>query len=819
MTKKDKFLAAAQKFLEKGSLDKALAEFQRAAQEDPKDTRTWLRIAEIHVKRGEGSQATQVYLKTADLYVEQGFFQRAVAVYKNVLKLTPGHTDAHFKLADVYKQLGLFSDAATQYDHAATALQKAGRLKEAMNALAQIVEMNPDQVMARVKLAELASQAGQTEEALREWGRAAEQLEAQGRIDDYLRVAERVLTLQPDNHVLNRRVAQRYMERQNPKAALAKLQVVFNALPRDVETLQLLAEAFQQLGQAQKTISVLKELVRVYEEQRQPAERQAVVARILALDPRDPIATQPLTPAAGSPAGPPRRPTMDDQSPLPRAAPADAGAARPARRRQAITFSELAIPPTLAREPSMGFLSGLEAPPDLDALDREQVAADIARIVTEADIFVKYGLTERAADHLRKVFDLEQDNVAARERLAAVLVQLGRKAEAVEELGLLAHTLTSTDPAAAERHLRRALDLDPNAEGARQMLSRLERAATPPPAAAEPEAEPEELELDESEMEPYETPRAGTPAISAFEEFSRGGATDVTPALGTALREPAAPPDDLDLGFDVGTPIPITQDRVIQPGLGEREEAFAPPPPLDPAVASELEQVDFFLAQELPDEARALLNDLPASAARHPEVLERRARLDAMAGAEPSRALPVSPLGAVPRGTQGGIPKSVTPRAVVTSAGGADAATFRDLGIAYKEMGLYDAAIAEFSKLVDDPNHEVFALTMMGECYEARGAPAEALLHYKKALNRPAVSDEEATQVYYQLGRVFHTLGDAGEALYFFEKVARRNPGFGDVSQRVSSLRAQGVAPLGHEDAARSSGAAGAAGAGTRSRR
>lgn len=77
-----------------------------------------------------------------------------------------------------------------------------------------------------------------------------------------------------------------------------------------------------------------------------------------------------------------------------------------------------------------------------------------------------------------------------------------------------------------------------------------------------------------------------------------------------------------------------------------------------------------------------------------------------------------------------------------------------------------------------------------------RGAPAEALLHYKKALNRPGVRDEEATQLYYQLGRVFHTLGDESEALYFFEKVARRSPRHEDVAQRIQSLRAQGVAPV-----------------------
>jgi tetratricopeptide (TPR) repeat protein len=149
-------------------------------------------------------------------------------------------------------------------------------------------------------------------------------------------------------------------------------------------------------------------------------------------------------------------------------------------------------------------------------------------------------------------------------------------------------------------------------------------------------------------------------------------------------------------------------------------------------------------------------------------------------------------VGAVPASPRS---SSITPRAVVTT-GGADALTFRDLGIAYKEMGLHDAAIAEFAKLVDNQEHEVFALTMMGECHESRGAPAEALLHYKKALNRPSVSDEEATQLYYQLGRVFHTLGDESEALYFFEKVARRAPGFADVAQRVTQLRSKGVAPM-----------------------
>jgi hypothetical protein len=45
--KKEKYLVAAQKFIERGQLDKALAEFSRVVEDDPKDTRTWLKMAEL----------------------------------------------------------------------------------------------------------------------------------------------------------------------------------------------------------------------------------------------------------------------------------------------------------------------------------------------------------------------------------------------------------------------------------------------------------------------------------------------------------------------------------------------------------------------------------------------------------------------------------------------------------------------------------------------------------------------------------------------------------------------------------------------------
>jgi monomeric isocitrate dehydrogenase len=58
------------------------------------------------------------------------------------------------------------------------------------------------------------------------------------------------------------------------------------------------------------------------------------------------------------------------------------------------------------------------------------------------------------------------------------------------------------------------------------------------------------------------------------------------------------------------------------------------------------------------------------------------------------------------------------------------------------------------------------------------------------------VREDEATSLYFALGRAFEALGDQGEALYFFEKVARRDQRFADVASRVERLRKSGVAPV-----------------------
>ncbi len=43
--------------------------------------------------------------------------------------------------------------------------------------------------------------------------------------------------------------------------------------------------------------------------------------------------------------------------------------------------------------------------------------------------------------------------------------------------------------------------------------------------------------------------------------------------------------------------------------------------------------------------------------------------------------------------------------------------------------------------------------------------------------------------LYYDLGNVYEMKGVPGDALYYFQKIARRDPGFRDVKDRIAALQ------------------------------
>ena len=108
----------------------------------------------------------------------------------------------------------------------------------------------------------------EVENAVHQFKAALEIFLKLGRRDDALKVAERLLQHRADS-AFARAAAEIYLDRGEPSdamAALTKLQICFRDNPKDLDTLGLLARAFDALGQPAKAIEVQKEAARIAKE-------------------------------------------------------------------------------------------------------------------------------------------------------------------------------------------------------------------------------------------------------------------------------------------------------------------------------------------------------------------------------------------------------------------------------------------------------------------------------------------------------------------------------------------------------------------------
>lgn len=465
---KNKIIEAAAKLVAKGAYDKAIKEYQKVLDVDPKDVRILQKMGELYQKKNDSPQAAFFFTKVAESYSNDGFFLKAVALYKQVLKLDPSLVEINIKLAELHQQLQLMSEAMAYFQIVANHYDKSGDTKKSLDVLKKMVDLDPDNVASRVKLADLYVREGLTQDAVGEFQKAAEHLKRNNRIDDYLRVAERISGHEPNNLGLAKELAELYLQRGDQKRALAKLQVCFKADPRDIDTLRLLATAFQGLGQTSKTVSVFKELARAYEERGQQQEAEATWAQVSAIDPSDPDVQARSPQAQAQPEAPPADEAVYDAAPS-----WGGGQPSPTAATSAAPAYQPASPPPGPPKPK---------------------GENIGKLLTETDVYVKYGLHDKALEHLRKVFALEPENLEAHEKAYAIYVGSNNHAQAAEQLlnVLRLHTRTG-DAARAQPYLQAILEQNPGHPEVPAFVAALRLAgggaAGPAPSPAAPSSE------------------------------------------------------------------------------------------------------------------------------------------------------------------------------------------------------------------------------------------------------------------------------------------------------------------------------------------
>ena len=819
---KNKVINTAQKYVQKGNYDRAIREYTRVVEEDPRDVRVWLKIGDLYAKKNDKNAATDTYSKVAEFYSEQGFYLKAVAVYKQILRIDPTQVGVNLQLAELYKQLGLLNDAMKQYEEVSNYYHVEGRTKEALAALRQIVDLDPENVASRIKLAELYSREQMPDEAIEEFSRAADFLRADNRIDDFLKVSERLVFHQPNNLAAIKELASVYLQRQDPRRSLQKLQMAFKLDPRDEETLEMLAQAFQGLGQNTKTVSVLKELARIYADNGDAEKKLEIYRRVLVLSPGDEEAKEIVTagskPAVQAPRATENSPMdlpairepsfphaeLDDSSvdgavPLPPfdEEPSGIGSVRPPSDEFEAdqTFNTVGEPPPVPDDDYQEV--EYDAPPPVAAFETE-----VAKIITEADVYIKYGLQDKAIEHLEQVFSRDPDNVEVRLKLKDIYVQMRLFQKASRELTLLARGLVGADRRFAADLLNEALELEPDNDQARDLLANLEGG---PAEFDKTEGGTITLEADDIVEE------ISMESVEVIDEQSVPDHVmyDATePQVSLAGNPSGVAAGAEDFGYTEETrPFKPVEHGV--PGDSEeivvREESHT--------LEDDLEEAEFFFQQSLFSEARTILEELEGRYPNNPLVTGKLEELEQLERVSQSRVVRRVPdleqsdlstdTGEITPGDNGqdamhapldasfsvvDVFKDFKDKADDPAAE-EDTDTHYDLGIAYREMGLMDDAISEFKIAMQNLEKEVLCYMMIGLCQLDKGITTDAISQFKKALYVEGITEQESVSLYFELGGAYERLEDTREALYYYGKVARKNPRFRDVSSRIERLK------------------------------
>ena len=130
-------------------------------------------------------------------------------------------------------------------------------------------------------------------------------------------------------------------------------------------------------------------------------------------------------------------------------------------------------------------------------------------------------------------------------------------------------------------------------------------------------------------------------------------------------------------------------------------------------------------------------------------------------------------------------------KGVDSQLGEGDYDTRYNLGIAYKEMGLIDEAIAEFQLAAKDPKRSLECSSMIGICFMEKGMADVAVQWYERGLQVPGRAPEEYRGLRYDLGMAWEAAGELNKAKTTFGELVREDPSFRDASNKLRELQSR----------------------------
>jgi tetratricopeptide (TPR) repeat protein len=266
---KGKVLQTANQLAAKGQFDKAIAEWKKLLTESSNDGSIHNNIGDLHIKRNAVAEAIEAYLLAGGAFHASGSALKAIAVYKKILKLDPSRYGVYQQLGDLNAERGLVNNAVSDYLTLSKLYLKDGRTREALAVYRKIVDLDPTNLNARQRLAELCLQENFRDDAVKAYFHLGKECVAQNQIEHATKAYKTILKIDPGNAKAERLL-------KDPHTALKEVQVELSRRVGGSESPLEEAQRQMEAGEFDQAETVLSDLLGA-----QPGDPE--VCRLLAM--------------------------------------------------------------------------------------------------------------------------------------------------------------------------------------------------------------------------------------------------------------------------------------------------------------------------------------------------------------------------------------------------------------------------------------------------------------------------------------------------------------------------------------------------------
>ena len=751
---KVKTLRAAEKNLELGKIPAAIKEYCKIVENEPDDFTTLNMVGDLYARVGNQEAAIACFRRIAEHYREQDFGLKAIAMYKKIDRLKPDNTETAMSLADLYAQQGLVVEARTHYLFLADAHSKAGATQEGLDVLRKIADLDPQNTGIRTKLGETYLKEGMSTEAADAFLEAGQQFLLRRSFEEAVDAFGRAIVLRGDDEATLKGLLAAHSARGTADEAAEIIEHASAKNPEDTELLSLLATA--------------------YIEAEDPEKAEQATAALVAKEPSAYLRYMDVA-------------------------------------RLFLKFGYVDEAVSVVGSIAEQMLAEREDNQLLDLIN-ELLACDSDN-VQALRLLVRTHWWQRDTEKLRTSLEtlaevaqaagLEKDERYALTQLTRLAPDQTDHLERLKELGGADEEVSHEDFGEFQA---RPEPIEPRAEPVAELTA---EALSEPDSSTEFEFEWNSLaDLEQSEKQPAQQPVA-EPEFSfesvVAEEFSSNGQNE-------------------EFTFS-----PAIESDGHADGTDESRNAAL--------RAQELESVDFYIAQGYVDIALDTLDLLEKQFGKHVDIDLRRQQLqgtppelvptapvaeepqfilesnEPIAEPEVAQTLSFEPPASVPEtepvkssplvtGIDPGLAEIFEEYRVAAEGetevlGNGDFETHYNLGLAYKEMDLFEEALEEFqiaARLVspdDGTSRYLQCCNLLGHCFMQKGVPQLALQWFNKGLTISNASDDERQALRYEIGAAYEQAGDLNRAIEVFTEIYGVNVSYRGVNERLRQLQAR----------------------------